>query len=322
MKVFDVVDFKEWQEIAGKCEYATFFHTPSWAKVFSESYPNMEIATKKFIFDDSTRVILPLIKRNAMKGFASCYVSSIAGVYGGVISDGKINEKKISEIFTYLIKWNTLDVSIIGNPFFDYSLPKRFKVKEELTQVLEIGKPEEEIWVGYAHSVKNQINKASKSGVMCREAKTLDEWKEYYSIYQESVKRWGDKATSNYPFLLFENLFRENNSNIKLWLVVCDNKIVGGNLNFYHNNHCVEWHASFLSDYFKYGIRKFLAHKIILDANAKGYNYYDFNPSGGHVGTMEFKETFGSKKLSFKRWEWKNSSLDMIVRVKNKLSKS
>ena len=47
-------------------------------------------------------------------------------------------------------------------------------------------------------------------------------------------------------------MFKLRDPNIKLWLVIFDGKVVGGNLVFYHNKHCVAWHASYLSDYFKY----------------------------------------------------------------------
>ena len=90
-------------------------------------------------------------------------------------------------------------------------------------------------------------------------------------------------------------------------------------MNFYHNKHCVEWHASFLSDYFKYGIRNFLVHNLILDANAKCYKYYDFNPSGGHEGTMRFKESFGPERLPVKRWRWGNPFIKTIVNIKRKI---
>lgn len=319
MKIFNQVDFDEWQEIADKYEYATFFHTPTWSKVFTETYPEMEIATKKFVFDDGIRVILPLIKTKVIRGLFSSYVSNIAGVYGGIISEREIKEKEINEIFACLTKGNIVYISITGNPLFDYSLPKQFKTKKDFTQIIKLRKDEEKIWENYKYSNRKQIKKAKRSGVVCREAKNIDEWKKYYFIYQEAIKRWGDKATSSYPFSLFENMFKARNPNIKLWLVIYDGKIVGGNLNFYHNKHCVEWHASFLSDYFKYGIRNFLVHSIILDANAKDYKYYDFNPSGGHEGTMRFKEAFGPEKLPFKRGEWKNPFVEKIVNIKRKI---
>jgi hypothetical protein len=324
MKVFNEVDFEEWQEVADKCEYATFFHTPTWSKVFAETYPEMEIATKKFVFDDGTRVILPLIKTKAIRGLFSSYVSNIAGVYGGIISEREIKEEETNEIFTRLTKGNIANVSVTGNPLFDHNLPKQFKTKEDFTQIINLGRDEKEIWADYKHDSKTRpkIKKAERAGVVCKEANNFDEWKEYYSIYQEALKGWGSEATSAYPFSLFENIFKfkmQKPNNIKLWLVIFDGKIAGGNLNFYHNKHCVEWHASFLRDYFKYNIRYFLVHNIILDANAKGYKYYDFNPSGGHEGTLRFKETFGPERLPVKRWEWRNPFVGTITNVKRKI---
>lgn len=319
MKVFDKVNFDEWGEVANKCEYATFFHTPTWSKVFTETYPEMTIAAKKFVLNDGTRVFLPLIKTKVMRGLFSSYISNIAGVYGGVISEREIKDQEINEIFDSLIKGHIASISVTGNPLFDYDLPKQFKIEEDFTHIIRLRRSEKEIWNNYKHACRNKINKARRSNIIFREANKFNEWIEYYTIYQEALKKWGDKATSNYPFSFFENMFKAKNSNIKLWLVIYDEKIVGGNLNFYHNAHCVEWHASFLSDYFKHGIRNFLVHNIICDANANGYKYYDFNPSGGHEGTAKFKENFGPERLPVKRWGWKNPFVRTITNIKRKI---
>ncbi len=319
MKLFDRADFDEWQEITDKCDYATFFHTPTWSKVFAETYPQMEIAAKKFILDDGARAILPLIKVKAVKGLFKSYVSNIADVYGGIICERKIEGKEINEIFVSLIKRNVASISVTGNPLFDYDLPRQFKMKEDFTQVIRLGRDEARIWTSYKPACRRQINKARQEKMMCKEASNFDEWREYYSIYQDALKRWGNEATSNYPFSLFDTLYKVNNPNIKLWLIISDGAIVGGNLNFYHNKHCVYWHGALLGDYFRYGISNFLIHNIILDANARGYRYYDFNPSGGHEGTARFKDSFGPGKILIKRWTWNNPSVRAIANVKRKI---
>jgi hypothetical protein len=319
MNVFNQVNFDEWQEVANKCEYATFFHTPAWSKIFAETYPNMQITTKKYVLDAGTKIILPLIKIKVTMGLFGSYISNVAGVYGGIISEDRVKQEEINEIFKSLTKSNIASISITGNAFFDYNLPKQFTVKEDFTQIIRLGKDEKEILPNFRNSNRNKISKAKRASVICREAKDFREWKEYYFVYQEALKRWGDKATSRYPFFLFENMFKAQNAGIKLWLVIYDGKIVGGNLNLYHNKHCVEWHASFLSDYFQYGIRNFLVYTVILDASARSYRYYDFNPSGGHEGTARFKESFGAKRLQVKRWEWGNPVLKMIARVKRRV---
>ncbi|UCC38733.1 MAG: GNAT family N-acetyltransferase [Candidatus Aminicenantes bacterium] len=316
MKVFNDVNFDEWQEIADKCEYATFFHTPAWSKVFIETYPNMKVVNKRFVFNDGTRAILPLIKIKLIKGIFSSYISNVAGVYGGVIAERKIKDKELNRIFRYLVRKGAVSILLTGNPFHDYELPNEFKKKNDFTQILRLDRTEEELWINYNASVRNKINKAKRAGVAVKEASNFDEWRKYYHIYLEALKKWGNKATSHYPLSLFENMFKARNPNIKLWLVIFDGKIVGGNLNFYHNLHCVEWHASFISDYFKYGIRNFLVHYLVLDAKVKNYRYYDFNPSGGHEGTVRFKDAFNPEQIPISRWEWENPFVKVIMNAK------
>ncbi len=320
MKVFNNVNFNEWQEIANKCKYATFFHTPIWSKIFIETYPKMKISTKKFVLDDHTRVILPLVNTRTRIGLSAWYYSNIAEVYGGIISERKIKKKEINEIFTFLTSRNIVGISIMGNPLFNYTLPEQFEAKVDFTQILNLDEGKEKIWANYSRNVRQNINKAKKFGAVCRIANNnIDEWKKYYSIYQKELEKWGNKATNQYPFLLFENMFKVRDPNIKLWLVIFDGKVVGGGLTFYHNEHCVVWHGSFLSDYFKYGISSFLYHNIILDAIEKGYKYYDFNPSGGHEGTADFKEKFGTERLSINKWEWENPFIRTIAGAKRKI---
>lgn len=98
MKIIESPSIELWKEIADKCDYATFFHTPAWSKIFVNTYPIYQIATKAFIFDDGTRVILPLIQLKKFKNIARSYFSMPFNLYGGIISDGKIDDKKISKI--------------------------------------------------------------------------------------------------------------------------------------------------------------------------------------------------------------------------------
>jgi lipid II:glycine glycyltransferase (peptidoglycan interpeptide bridge formation enzyme) len=205
-------------------------------------------------------------------------------------------KKEINEIFTFLASRNIVGISIVGNPLFNCILPEQFREKVDFTQILKLDEDKEKLWATYSHGVRQYINKAKKFGVVCKVANNnINKWKKYYSIYQEALERWGNKATSQYPFSLFENMFKARDPNIKLWFVIFDAKVVGGCLTFYHNKHCVSWYAFFLSDYFKYGISNFLFHNIILDAIGKGYKYYDFSPSGWHKGTVEFKKNLAQK---------------------------
>ena len=189
MKVLDKVDFTKWQEIADICEYATFFHTPTWAKILEESYPYYKIATKLFMFEDGTQVIIPLIESRHFKSFIHKYYSMPFTLYGGIVSDNRIDQKKVNEIFTFLSEEYKFASSFItGNPYYSYELPNRYKAERYFTQVIDITQQFDAIWSNYESSVRNQIRKAKKEGVCVKVANNLNEYSDYFKIYEMALQ--------------------------------------------------------------------------------------------------------------------------------------
>jgi len=300
MKVFNEVDFEEWKEIADKCEYATFFHTPTWSKVFAETYPEMEITTKKFVFNDETKAILPLIKVKTVKGLFNNYLSNVAGTYGGWISNKNLSNKQINIIIQWINKnlknlvWriNPFDSSLRAIP-----LPR---VKSDFTQYLDLKNGFDSIyklWTKGHASATRKARKAHKEGVTIKESGLWKEWKQYFEIYEDSIRRWGNTVSSRYSVNLFKTFFKEYNPNIKLWLAYFEGKPIAGALCFYHNHHVVYWHGAALEKHFSKRPSNLLQYEIIKDACKKNYWWYDFNPSGGHKGVINFKKSFGAKKM-------------------------
>lgn len=303
MRVFDKVDFDEWQEIADKCEYATFFHTPTWLRVFAETYPNRSIRTKKFIFDDDTEVILPLIRIRNARGLVHSYLSNVAGVYGGWISDTTLSMEQMHKILNWIYKhlknftWrvNPFDPNTNGCDLVAHYIEQG----NDTTHVLHIKQfnDETELKKNYQRGVRRRINQAIKKGLSIKKAETWKEWDRYYSIYEEALRRWAHKATSYYPIELFRNIYNKKHPKVNLWLAKYEGTIIGGNLNFYHNKHCVQWHGVCKEEFFKFGVTPFLIHNIITNALLNGYSCYDFNPSGGHESVKTFKKSFGAQEL-------------------------
>lgn len=299
-RVTDRVDFKEWQDIADQCDYATFFHTPLWFRVFSETYPKLKIATRQFVFEDGKVAIFPLIEKRRMRGLVKAYTSGPARSYGGWISAEPLRSDHVAAMTRWVME--RLDnIAWRINPLEENApLIDAYKTKEDSTEILYLSHfPDEEtLKQNYKHSVRKQINKAIRANLSVRIAQTWGEWERYNELYRMSVSTWGDEASNNYPVEFFRNLYNLRNPKVRLWLVICEGDIVGGNLNFYQSRHCVEWHAVFDKAFLKFGSRNFLVHTIIMDALSNGYYFYDFNPSGGHEGARTFKQTFGTTKTS------------------------
>lgn len=307
-----------WDDVASKCDYATFFHTYTWAKIITDTYENYKIATKAFIFSDGIKVIFPLIEiDSSLKGVVKSYQSMFPGVYGGIIANDKIEQSKIDKIFCSLKRVNIENISIIGNPLFKYNISDVFICKNDFTQIFDLEKGYKCLWDNFQHSCQKQIKKGIKYKFMIKIAEELEEVREYYSIYEANLDKWGKTKAQSYPFELFKNIFMLGPKKASLWLIKTDNNTVGGTLVFYTNHHSVEWHACFLSEYFKHGARNLLVSEIIKYSCQQGYKYYDFNPSGGYEGVVKFKDTFNPRKVNISRFNWENKYIKFFNKMRD-----
>jgi lipid II:glycine glycyltransferase (peptidoglycan interpeptide bridge formation enzyme) len=300
MEVLNEMNFDEWQETADKSDYATFFHTPSWYKVFLQTTKGSAIATKKFIWDDGRVAIFPLLQTISMKKLVRTYQSSPAGCYGGWISKDELLPQQITEMTKWIIR-SCKNMVWRLNPFAEglNQITRLCPMRKDSTQVLYLDRfqNEDSLLKNYGYSVRKQIAKGQKAGFKVTTASSWEDWQKYFEIYKTALARWGDKATSSYSIEFFRTVFDLQSPSVQLWLVLSGEQIVGGNLNFYQGRHCVEWHATFNEDFFKFGVRNFFVHNLIMDALNRGCKFYDFNPSGGHEGVKSFKKSFGAEEL-------------------------
>lgn len=298
-RVFDSVDSAEWQRVAESCGYATFFHTPLWTELFSRTYPGSRAVTRKFLFPDGRSAIFPLLERRKLLGTCRIRQSTGAGCYGGWISTDPITPEEADAITRWMLRHGGTLVWRL-NPFQpEAAAAAPHAARSDSTEAIDLRAfPDADaLFHNYRHSTRKQVNKGARAGFRVSEAEGWGEWERYLEIYEALLHHWGDQATSAYPPALFRNLFAASSPAVKLWLVRLEDRILGGNLNFYHGRHCVEWHAAYDREFFASGVRDFTVHQIVSHAQAGGYHYYDFNPSGGHEGARRFKQTFGTTSL-------------------------
>lgn len=301
MEIIENIQQKLWDEILLNAKGSTYFHTYEWSKIIEQSFPNYSIAAEAFIFDDGVKAILPFMKSKHFLGIKKSYISMFPGVYGGLISNNNLTPERINQIYDHVVK-KYPNLKIFGNPYIENYMPLLFHKDKTFTHILDLENGFEAIWKNYPKSHRYNIRKAKKDGVYITLAKSIEDYREYYNIYKDSLKRWGDKATSRYEFSLFENICNLRSNNIKLFLALVDETCVSGALLFYYGNHVVYWHGATLSSYLKIYPAKFLQNEIIKECCENGYKYYDFNPSGGHEGVVKFKDAFGAKRIYFDIW--------------------
>lgn len=290
---------EEWDEIWNHCEYATYFHSREWAEIW-QNYSNEKMIPHARIitFSDGKSALLTLSVQWILRGVFKKHLSSPAGTYGGWLSLDVLSEDHSRILHTY-ITTHCKNLVWRLNPFgpVDTSPPTK-EIKHDETLALNLEPGFEAIFKTWSKGHASAARKARKAGVEIREATTLQEWKDYYSLYEDSLKRWGEAATSHYNWRLFQHIYDLSSPDIKLWIATYKNQIVAGALCLYANKHVAYWHGSASSDHFQLRPVNLLMYEVIEKSCASGFKWFDFNPSGGHEGVKAFKKSFGTEAIA------------------------
>jgi hypothetical protein len=288
----------EWDSIWQSCDYSTYFHSREWAEIWNK-YTDGKIQPKPLIihFSDGAKALLPLSYQRILKGLISQYISSPAGTFGGWISNGKLTIEHGRLLIDYMC---TKIGSLVWrlNPYDKIVSQLRYpNLINDETHVLNLEKGFNYIYHNWTKGHKSAVHKASNAHIVIQATDKKEHWEEYYVIYEDSLQRWGEKATSLYKWQLFEIIYNMDSKNIKLWVAKYEDKIIAGALCFYSKNHVVYWHGAALSAYFNMRPVNFLIYEIVKDTCDHGYRWFDFNPSGGLEGVKAFKKSFGAEVL-------------------------
>lgn len=303
MKVLHDVPSDLWSAIADQCSYATFFHTYEWARLLQDTHSaNCRIAAKAFEFAADEWAVLPLMEcESDVMGLVKSYSSNEPGVYGGWISNVELPTEKSDMIWSWLGRLGARKVDVFGNPYGVADAPAGWRRTARFTQVRPLTgiASEEDLLKSYTHGVRYYLRRSAQAGFACRPTTAPADVDAYYGLYAEAVRRWGSSATSFYQSDLFHRIVAAGSPRMELWGAYEGKRLVGGVICFKHRGRWIAWHSAFQPEAFEKGVAKFLHHQIILEAWRQGYELYDFNPSGGHEGTVRFKEGFGTQRLPF-----------------------
>lgn len=326
MEVISQVDWDFWWNVAQKCSYATFFHTPVWQKLAVESNPSFEDVTVGFRLENGTQAVFPLLKVRGL-GPLQDLVSSFNLCYGGIIADGPLTQTDVNNIFKEVTSWPTLRLQVIQNPFSDVFLPDMdFDADTMFTHVVDINDSFDNIFANFSSSHRANYRKGLKKGVTVEVAGSLDQYKKYYEVFRDSVRRWesGGEHVLESSWELFEKGFyinREYPDLMKLWIASADDRVIAGAWVFYWNRHAVYWHGATLEEYFEHRPSNVLHTEIIKDAIANNFTCYDFNPSGDYGGVAEFKRRFGTNELPVSWYKFGDQVFNTARRVTDMVRK-
>jgi hypothetical protein len=283
----------EWDSIWQECPYSTYFHSREWAEIWSVYTKGSTSPTPLLVtFSDGNKALLPLSLQKSYRGVVSTYLSSPAGTFGGWISADELKLDHAILLANYLSElpggfyWRL-------NPYDPLVFQAGVKTTyEDETHVLNLADGIDASYQCWRRGHSYGVRKARKEGVIVKLASSLEDWHAYYEAYMDSLRRWGDTASSTYTLELFDEIFRHNSKHIKLWLAVYREKVIAGALCFYAPRHVAYWHGAVIESYFHLRPNHLLVYEAAKHACEEGLSCFDFNPSGGHEGVKNFKRGF------------------------------
>lgn len=290
-----VADDRLWHETWQRCEYATPFHSPAWARTW-QNYSNGAIkpAPRSITFSDGrTAVVAACSERSGRFGVPQ-YLSSPAGTYGGWVSGDELSAEHRRSLAAFMMA-EFPDLVWRLNPFEPGGVPEGLSVsREDVTHALPLQAGIDAIVKDWTKGHRSGARKAAREGVAVRPAESRADWDAFAQIYLDSVRRWGDSATSVYDERLLILLSALEPTLVRLWLAEKDGAPVAGALCLYSRNHVSYWLGGALEEFFPLRPVQLLLRETISDACARGLAWFDFNPSGGHEGVAAFKRGFGA----------------------------
>jgi len=293
----------EWLEIVTNNDSYCFFNTPFWYDIHAEYYSqNYQIRRIKY---RNAVVLLPAY-RCKLKGPINYYNSSAFGTYGNIILDkppaSTAEERQIVD-------------AIFGNSNFDYFgspfLNTKCEKLEPFTQLIEVENFDYDL---LSHNHRRAISRAHENKVEIMLSEKKDDWRKYFGIYTDQTRLRGNLASNRYEWRLFEKIFDLQEKYRSLFLIKEKNEIIGGALIFYFNK-ASYWHGSNSIRCKQIGGSHLLHKFVIQNAGERGYKIYDFNPSGGHTGVVQFKSGFAAKKVHFNRIEHRNLTYRTLQKI-------
>ena len=245
-------------------------------------------------FDNGKKVLLPLAHINLVKGLIKVHFLAPKGM-GGFVTNDELDNAEKRELFDLLKKYTMLYCAV--NPFDKVTNEFDKFNSEDFTQVLDLSEGFESLFKKWTWGHYSRARKGLREGITAELAVSEDDWKAFYGLYQDNLARWGKKTTNTYQWGLFEIMYRKKSHKIKLWLAKYEGQIISGALCLYHNRHVAYWHSATSEQYYKkMNATHVLQYTIIKDACDRGFLLYDFLPSSGIEGVINFKDGFSPQR--------------------------
>jgi GNAT acetyltransferase-like protein len=221
------------------------------------------------------------------------------GTSGGWLANPELPERHAHALVDHLrtrlpnLVWHANPFSVAG-----LNAPVRQGPSGD-TQAIDLRDGFDAVRGRWSRGHKAAPRQARRSGLEVAVASTEAEWRQYFSVYQDSLRRWGENTTQRYPWSLFDRLRAA--PGVRLWVAHRDGDVVSGGICLYAPDVVTYWHASTLESAFALRPANLVVETMIADACERRSKWFDMGGSGRQSGVADFKRRFGATTLEIPR---------------------
>jgi FemAB-related protein (PEP-CTERM system-associated) len=285
----------EWNTYVNAHAESTGYHLWEWRHIFEQAFSH-ETAYLAARRGDTLVGVLPLVLFDTWL-FGSFMVSLPFVNYGGLLADDQASRDALLERATTLAHTRGVaHIELRHRRRIAAALPVKH---HKAAMIAPLASDADAMWTGLDRKVRNQIRKATKSGLTV-EVGGADRVRQFYGVFAQNMR---DLGTPVVTARLFEEVLHRFPGQTRVFLVCDGSTVVAAGLSYaYRDSVEIPWAAS-LKAYRSACPNHLLYWHAIEYAIAEGHTKFDFGRSTPGEGTFHFKRQWGAEATPL-CWEY------------------
>lgn len=292
---------------------ATFFHSPAWMEILSESFPRYECGWFTVRGEKGLAGLMPVVR--VTKGPAFTMHSLPFGTYGDPLStEEDIRDALLDAFFSAA---SSARCAGAGTNLISFSgevrRPRGWVCRMEECRIIELpGSFEQYRSTGMNKKRRQLCNRCEREGVVARKLEGEGDLDLFYDIYMNGASGWG--GVHPYPREFFESLLHRGNEGVCFWGAFLGDSLLAAHVDFYFGGTAQAWQAGVTPEANEYDAAAYLVMVAVREAIGRGTRAFNLGSSGGDAGMIFFKESMGGTEYLYPVLEKKRRWLEWLRR--------
>lgn len=316
------VNKKDWGEFVSNNPRGNIFQTPEMANVYERTRRREPVS---LAITDGTGEILALVQAVVMRemgGFLGSF-SARAVIHGGpLFVDGEAGQRGVLSLvdeYGKIVQKRALYSEIRNiydmSEFMPLLDQAGYAYEDHLNYLMDLDRPEEEIWMSIHRSMRKNINRSKRDGVVIQEMKNKHLVKKFYGFLEDVYHNAKIPLADISHFeAIFDILVPRGMA--MFHLAEHDGECIGGRVTLIYKGVVYAYSVGVPNKYKRLYPNALLNWEIMRWGAGNGCHTFDFGGAGKpdeDYGVREFKRQFGGKLVNYGRCKKIHSPVKMKI---------